>query len=137
MNNRLESLRLFAKKAIHDAVRVDDEPLFEREIGDMVSGESGWTLPWALCDGKLREDYPILENRFGTAELIVRCVKPHEYETHLRPGPETYHLPPLAKQTTNRVVITPETCPNCGAGKYIKLSRKQMQCAYCRTVTCL
>ena len=138
MNNRLESLRLFAKKAIHDVARIDGESLFEREIGDMVSGESGWTVPWALSHGKLREDYPILENSFGTAELRVHCVKPHEYETHLRPfRQEIYHLPPLAKQTTNRIVITPEICPGCGASAWTKLSRTEMQCAYCGRVICL
>ncbi len=70
--------------------RANDEPLFEREIGQMVSGESGWTVPWALYDGKLRKDYPVFESRFGTATLEVRCIKRHKYETRFHPRPDTY-----------------------------------------------
>jgi len=136
MHKKIENLYLSVKKSWHESVRVDDEPLFRRKIGDMVSGEVGWAVPWALSNGKLREDYHIHEGRWGTATLRVCCVKPHEYETHLRPDQEIYHLPPLTKQTTNRIVITPEICLGCGASAWIKLSRTEMQCAYCGRVIC-
>ena len=137
MHKKIKSFRPFVKKAIHDIARIDGKPLLEREIGDMVSGESGWTVPWALDDGKLREDYPIYENSGGTSRLRVLCVEPHKYETHLRPDyQEIYHLPLLAKQTAHRIIITPETCAGCGASAWIKLSRTEMQCTYCGRIIC-
>ena len=134
MNKRLENLKLSIRKTIYDTVRIDDEPLFEREIGQMVSGELGWTVPWALQDGKLSEDYPIDENPQGTVRLRVFCVEPHKYETHLIPDSDVNYS--RYPREAIKIVITSETCAGCGASAWIKLSRTEMQCAYCGRVIC-
>jgi len=113
-----------------------DDKLFRRKIKQMKSGEWGWTVPWALKDGTLREDYPIFESQGGNATLEVRCVKHHKYKTYLQADP-FYTSQHSLKQTTNRIVVVPETCPGCSGNKYIKLSRTQMQCVYCGRVTYL
>lgn len=52
----------------------------ERRIGDMVAGEVGYAVEWAVDDdGGLREDYTV-STKGGTSSLRVECIEPHRYE---------------------------------------------------------
>ena len=50
----------------------------ERTIGDMKSGEVGYTVEWAIKDGVLDEGFT-LSTKGGTCSVRVTCVKPHKY----------------------------------------------------------
>jgi len=51
----------------------------ERRIGDMVAGEVGYAVEWAVDDdGILKENYTV-GTKGGTASLRVECVAPHQY----------------------------------------------------------
>jgi len=52
-----------------------------KRIGRMRRGEVGYAVPWALKDGKLREDYTVYKENHGTVQLRVTCVGKHKYET--------------------------------------------------------
>ncbi len=51
----------------------------ERLIGEMASGEVGYTMPWAVEDGELAENYPVYAQAEGTVQLKIKCVGAHKY----------------------------------------------------------
>lgn len=61
-----------------NVVFVTNLPAPTGRIGDMVPGESGYTVPWAYKDGVLNEDHSI-GSKGGTMSLRVECVDPGEY----------------------------------------------------------
>ena len=53
-------------------------PRVEHKIGDMCSGDVGYTVEWAIDGDNIREDYSI-SSKGGTANVRVECVQPHKY----------------------------------------------------------
>ena len=51
-----------------------------RRIGDMVAGESGYAVEWAVKDGELNEQHTV-GPKGGTASMLVECIGSHQYKT--------------------------------------------------------
>ncbi len=59
---------------------IKGEPIVtkRRSISEMESGEVGYTVEWAIKDGRLDEEFSIGE-KGGTANVKVTCIKPGLY----------------------------------------------------------
>ena len=60
-------------------LKVTGKPERERKIRDMLIGETGYTVPWAVQDGELNESFPIKPDKFGTRSLRVECVGKRQF----------------------------------------------------------
>ena len=60
-------------------LKVTGKPERERKIRDMLIGETGYTVPWAVRDGALNESFTIEPNKGGTLSLRVECVGKEQF----------------------------------------------------------
>ncbi len=65
------------------------QPEPERTIGDMATGETGYTVPWALRDGRLLRYYSVWPDKEGTVTMRVTRVGQDEYHVHFEDEPSS------------------------------------------------
>ena len=76
-----ENLKQAVAGSTSNVVGIHGSPVIDRRIGDMKSGEVGYTVPWAVQDGNLNEDFSVHREHGGTVQLKVRCtLSGHAYE---------------------------------------------------------